>query len=302
MSIQVLSSKEKPHAYRFNETDNWLMFNPIELSKSMDGKIYTSMYDVENLQDLYCFKLDIAKANPVDTLRTIQGVDGRTVDSTRYETRELAAHFIGRTIDGIDSDLAVNALQQYFATREPFWLVDGYEPFKRWLVKAGQVTTVENDENWVLVDVLFTNLNGYSKSIVNTLNWENDKQSYSGIGMNLPLSDFSYTHTNSSFQIYNASDIKVDPLLQHHELTITIKGTGTPTITNKANGTSFTYNNAISGSDTLQLVKVNPYLNDKQVGINSNHGWIELEKGFNQIEITGMSSVTSTFDFAWYFL
>lgn len=304
MTIQVMSSKtDKPHAYRFNETDNWLPFEPYEISRSDDGTTWHSCYDDIEMENIYCYGVDIAKANPTDTLRTFQGTDGQTIDSTRYETRAITAHFVAKTTDILDAELASDVIQRFFASRKPFWVAFGGklgQPFKRWLVKAGQISVVSESETWLMVDVPLTNLNGYARSIVNSVEFASDEEAYGGFGINLPGA-LTYTSSASSFNIFNPSDIKIDPLQQHHDITVTIKGTGTPTIKNTTNGTNFAFTKALTSSDTLQVIRVNPYLNGTQSGINSNHGWIELEPGDNAITVSGLSGSVQ-FDFPFFFL
>lgn len=305
MAIQVLSSiANKPHAYRFNETDNWVMFDPYEISKSADGKNWQSSYDVDNLRDVYCYKADIDRANPVDTLRTFAGTDGQTVDSTRYETRNITLHFVAHTIDLIDSDLVAEELQRYFASRLPYWVVIAGKYGRasmRWLVKAGQVKIIESDDKWALVDVPLVNLSGVAQSVVNSVEFETNPNLYGSYGMTL-TNAVGYTNTTTSFSIFNPGDIAVDPLQQHHDLTITITGVGKPVLKNTTNNTSFSFTKALTASDKLELIKVNPYLNGTQDGIDSDHGWIQLEKGMNALTISGLTNPEIIFDFAWYYL
>ncbi|ANK59809.1 phage tail domain-containing protein [Loigolactobacillus backii] len=306
MAIQVLSTRaNKPHPYRFNETDNWLPFEPFETSRSDDGQAWHSSWDDDDLVDVYCYKVDIDKANPVDTLRTYAGTDGQSIDSTRYETRAMTLHYAAKTVDILDTDLVADELQRFYSSRKPYWLVIGGKlgkPFERWLVKAGQVKVIEADDVWTLVDVPLTNLSGYAQSVVDSVEFMTNPNMYGGFGLNLSQQQCSYTVTSSLFQIYNPSDIAVDPLQQHHDMTITITGSGAPTITNKTNNTKFTFTKSLSSSDTLKIIKVNPYLNNAQDGVDSDHGWIQLEPGWNAIQIDGMSNLKAIFDFAWYFL
>jgi hypothetical protein len=306
MTIKVLSTvMDKPHPYRFNEVDNWLPFEPYEISISSDGLIWHSVYDEPSLKDVYCYKADIDKANPVDTLRTFAGTDGQTVDSTRYETRNITLHFVGKTKDVIDTDLAADSLSRFFADRKPYWVVIAGKygrAFERWLVRPGQLKVNQADENWTLIDVPLVNLSGYAQSVVNSVEFESDPEAYGGIGMGLVQEMGTYTQTATSFRIYNPSDVEIDPLQQHHDLTITLSGVGKPTLTNNTNDTSFAFTKALTATDTLKIVKVNPYLNGTQDGLDSNHGWIQLNRGWNDFTLTGLSNPKAIFDFAWYFL
>ena len=80
------------------------------------------------------------------------------------------------------------------------------------------------------------------------------KQAGWQFGMNIPNNpdDVNYHFTKSSFKVYNASDIKVDPYFQNHDLKMIIKFSGSSLqVTNKTTNTSWKYNESSDPSHTI---------------------------------------------------
>ncbi|MDT3394504.1 MAG: phage tail family protein, partial [Bacillota bacterium] len=125
----------------------------------------------------------------------------------------------------------------------------------------------------------------------------------SQIGMNLPNGeDLHYRFKQTRFKVYNPSDVVVDPYWQKHELDIIIKGQGTPTITNLTNGYGVVMNRALTANDILIWNGVRPLLNGTTCERATNHGHIQLEKGWNDISVTGLSNIDITFSFPFMYL
>jgi hypothetical protein len=123
-------------------------------------------------------------------------------------------------------------------------------------------------------------------------------------GMNFELTDTPvYKHTATNFKIYNPSDIAIDPYYQHHDLALLIKFSGNSyQITNKTNGTSYKYNKAIKSSDNLILNGLATTLNGQSDSLNSDFGYLKLEKGWNDIMVSGATSHETTFSFPFIYI
>lgn len=127
---------------------------------------------------------------------------------------------------------------------------------------------------------------------------------HTSFGMNFELTDTPvYKHTANKFKIYNPSDIAIDPYYQRHDLVLLIKFAGNSyQITNQTNGTSYKFNKAISGSDQLILNGLATTLNGTPTSQNSDFGYIKLEKGWNDIMVSGATSHTTTFSFPFIYI
>lgn len=149
------------------------------------------------------------------------------------------------------------------------------------------------------VDLVFTNPSGLAQSLVRSDKLPDDLGSL-GFGMNLPARPLSYVGTSSQFNIYNPSDVAIDPYVNHHDLVITVKGLGVFTLTNQTNGTSIKLNQAMASSDTFVLNGVIPTLNGS-TDVDTDFGHIELERGDNDIRLSGLSSANVTFSFPFLY-
>lgn len=123
-------------------------------------------------------------------------------------------------------------------------------------------------------------------------------------GMNFHLDEKpTYTQTANSFRIYNPSDIAVDPYYQRHDLMLLIQFAGNSyQITNNTNGTNYQYNGTIQSSDSLVLNGLSTTLNGNPASQNTNFGYIKLEKGWNDITVSGATSHTTTFSFPFVYI
>lgn len=122
-------------------------------------------------------------------------------------------------------------------------------------------------------------------------------------GMNLPDQLPSYHFTSTSFRVYNASDIKIDPYYQRHDLKVTCKFNGNSLkLTNTTNGSVWTYSKSNDGSHQIVLDGINAYLDGNLANVNTDYGTISLDPGWNSFTATGASSVDVTFSFPFIYL
>lgn len=122
-------------------------------------------------------------------------------------------------------------------------------------------------------------------------------------GMNLPDQLPSYHFTSTSFRVYNASDIKIDPYYQRHDLKITCKFNGNSLkLTNTTNGSVWTYSKSSDGNHAIVLNGVDTYLDGNLANVNTDYGTISLDPGWNSFTATGASGVDVTFSFPFVYL
>ena len=64
----------------------------------------------------------------------------------------------------------------------------------------------------------------------------------------------------------------------------------------------FEYKKDIKSNQQLIINGVYPTINGKRVGIDTNHEWLSLAPGYNDIEITGTDITQSTIEFIFPFI
>jgi hypothetical protein len=233
---------------------------------------------------------------------SIEGSDGQRLQSTSFAASTVTISLFMRTKNMAEYRIVKNELQRIFYARTLIRLRSSYDPGRVFWVQAtpSDITPIEGSSQ-SLVDLSFTNPSGFSQSLVRSDELP-EKLSKLGFGMNIPTNKVLNYHWNqSSLNVFNPSDVGIDPYIQHHDLKIRVKGTGNNfVINNKTNNTSIKVEQALSGSDVFLLDGVLPYLNNN-ADVATDYGHIELAKGDNDIEITGLNNIDVTFSFPFLY-
>ncbi|WP_093626690.1 phage tail domain-containing protein [Limosilactobacillus gorillae] len=305
--MKIWSDKEKPKAYGFVGLDedqpNKLPYEPIEVAISDDGKNWLSMFDDDDLTGVYLVDSP-AVANPTITMTTSTfGLnDGTNVISQRYGERdvELTFHY-QRARDLADSRLALAELQRFFSSRAPKWYAfsDYGIRMYRCVPKEWSISSIS--PHGFIAKLTLTDVIGLSRSIGNVC----DSDEIKGFGNNERPAKLQYSFTGNSFTVTNIGDVAIDPERRGHPLNIRFEGSANKDteieIKNETNTTSFKilkHSNGWSGE--ILLNGVNPYLNGKPDGINTNHGCISLDAGDNKFSVTGFNgSISFEFPVWW---
>jgi hypothetical protein len=260
---------------------------------------WVNIKDEPSLQGLTFFGLTVQSPQPVTSYQTNPGVDGE-IDpgNAGFGPRTIEARFFFAGEDLTDFELACRDIWSYFYERDPYCIRSSANPAIRYRVRAQPF-----DPNRIAVitmqfSIVFDLLSGFGESIGTTLDMFTYEAGLWQYGMHLPNGrDLAYVFNTSSFKVYNASDIDINPM-QHHELQIALTCEGTPTVTNKTTGDVFQMKQAVTKDDVLLLNGIYPYLNDNRCGRLTNHGIITLKrKAWNDIEITGVTNI----DISWMF-
>ena len=153
-------------------------------------------------------------------------------------------------------------------------------------------------------EITFVVYKGYSESLYETNQYDktSDKWQF-GNGL-LVNDDIKYKHNATSFRIFNGSSDTIAPFPHRHKLVIKIN-VNAPNgfkLINRTTGDVFGYKKAIKSNQQLIINGVYPTINSKRVGINTNHEWLSLAPGYNDIEITGSDITQSTVEFIFPFI
>lgn len=251
-------------------------------------------------------------------------VEGRmgTVDyGADYGQRMISVPFYTKANDFADYPLLRDTLHALVISREPFYIReirrgiyqtgDNEAPSgKRYKVRISGEFNIDQqfrygfgELTFETTDLPFAESVGTSGDIGdNGLNY-GDGWSY-GMGLLYDDESHKYTHTGTSFRIYNAGNVAVHPFEQ--ELAITISSVQGSTsflqLRNTTNNTTFRVTEAVSGNQTVKLDGANVTSNSLQYLRKTNRQFIELEPGWNEFVVTGATSVRVGFDFRFYYL
>lgn len=231
------------------------------------------------------------------------GTDGAIFQYHTYNNYQIPANFALKFTNWQDFKLAKHEITRMFATREPMRIRTDTEKYlvRFVLPTVPTIAPAETEAKYSLFTVNFDNPSGYRYSIFRSdADWGDAGTQF---GMNLPVQKPSYHFTSNSFKVYNASDIKIDPFKQNHDLKIICKFMGSSLkLTNKTNNTEWSYNQSSDGKQTIILDGIATTVDGKSASGSTDYGTITLEPGWNDIDVTGADSVDITFSFPFVYL
>ncbi|WP_099224120.1 phage tail family protein [Listeria costaricensis] len=231
----------------------------------------------------------------------ITGTDGVIPHTVSFQPFTIQVTAYLQALDISDYHLVARELYQFLFQRESYYIWSETMPGIRYHVFPKPFDFDRQSERVALFTLEFDCFKGYGESRGTTLDPLTFETELWQIGNGLVNpEDLRYTFSDALFRVYNASSDRIDPLMRH-ELTIAISGKGCPTLTNKTNGSSFALNRDLRHSDRLVIDGIYPYLNDDRCGKDSNHGVIQLEKGWNQFELTGLEEQRIAFAFPFIY-
>ncbi|APX72089.1 phage tail family protein [Companilactobacillus allii] len=293
----------KPHAYGFSHGHDrpGLPTEPIEVAISSNGENWQSYYDNDEFGRTFCYDWDIPLVNPVEQFQKINTRDGQNLNSSSFDSRDITTTWIIDSNSKAEFLQRFHEIQKFFMSRDGFWLSFGNQPAYKYRVKTRVFTPTYFNDRSASISIIFNNYTGMKESTGTSLEIFDSTKDFFDFGMGIPNTDnLKWKFNTNNFNVFNPSDLVIDPLSQHHFLKIHIKGVGIPTIVNKTTGETFSYSKYLSGNDELVVDGVDPVINGIADGINSNHGTISLNRGYNEFDISGLSNFEVSFEF--YFI
>lgn len=238
------------------------------------------------------------------------GSDGSIHNYTAYAKTTVQANFWLHFSDWYDFKLKCHEIYRVFNNRSRIRIRTDAEPATVKYVYPGvfDIAPLEDESHDALFTVPFDNPSGYKYSLANSdelLTY--DTGVWQLYGQNIPNADDINYHFNSqtTIQIYNASDIAIDPYRQSHELVLKMSVGSTTSgfkLTNTTNSTSWAYRSNLYSSDALEINGLNTFKNGNLDNNNTDFGYLKLEKGWNTIQVQGANDLSITFSFPFIYL
>lgn len=218
----------------------------------------------------------------------INGTDGVLLGPATFGPFKLVLRFFYTGTDTNDYKLLKQKLRSILFRRDAFYIWHSDMPGKKYAVYTEENSIKDIGTRYGEFEISFSVWKGYSESYKETDKFSlssGDWQFESGL---ITDDEVKYVHNTTSFRIYNGSTDTIDPHIRHKfKLIINTDAPKGFKLKNKTTGKTFEYKKAIKKNQTLTIIGVHPFIDNKPVGINTNWQWITLAKGFNDIEITG---------------
>ena len=241
--------------------------------------------DTPNLLFLDHIEEDVeVKANTTE----INGTDGVLMGPTTFGPFNLVLNFSFKGLDTKDLKLYKQKIRNILYRREPYYVWHSDAPGKKYAVYCDSNDNENLTNSFATFKVTFVVFKGYSESLKDTSQLSLSSGYWQFEAGVLSDDEIKYKHTTTSFKIYNGSTDTINPLLRHKlKVLINLNAPKGFKIKNTTTGDVFEYKKAIKSNQRFTLDGVHPFINNKRVGIDTNWQWLTLDKGFNDIEITG---------------
>jgi hypothetical protein len=234
--------------------------------------------------------------DPID----MPGRDGLLDGETRRKERKMSAEITIEAVDHYDYDLLKDEVYRLFDSKESFYIVRDVQPGKRYEVKCDSPFSIARTAYELgEFSISFVAYRPFAESIGGTIDPMTFDSGLWQIGQGLIAEDVKYTHNTTSFRIFNAGDITIDP--KSMDLKIKYKGmSNNLSIKNVTTGDLWNYTGiTTTAHDIITLDGVKAYRN--VVGSifgKTNWGLITLKSGWNDFVLTG---ATGDFKIEFYF-
>ena len=217
----------------------------------------------------------------------VKGTDGVLVGPSTFAPFKLILRFAYVGTDIKDYHLFKTRIRQTIYKREAYQIVQSDMPARLYSVLPSSISYEDKYGKNGEVTIEFTVFKGYAESLKDTSDitfltdywqWEN------GV---ITDENIQYEFNTKRFKVFNGSSDVIDALMRHElKIEITCNAPNGFTMTNHHTGDVFKYTKALNGK--LVIDGVHPFIGSNRVGINTNHEFITLEPGFNNIEIDGI--------------
>lgn len=269
--------------------------------KMIKGSNETILTDIDDLAYLDFKEEDVeSRIN----LQEISGVDGGLLSPISFAPFNLVLRFVYSGSDIKDYHLLKKKMRSILYTREPFYIVHSDMPSMKYAVITDSTAIEDLYGRNGTFEVTFTVFKGYSESLYETNQYSNTSDKWQFGNDTIINDDIKYKHSSSEFKIFNGSSDTIAPFPHRHKLIIKIN-VDAPSgfkLINKTTGDVFEYKKSITKNKQIVINGIYPTIDGNRVGINTNHEWLTLSPGFNDIEIAGENISNPTVEFIFPFI
>ena len=269
--------------------------------KMIKGSNETILTDIDDLMYLDFKEEDVeSRIN----LQEISGVDGGLLSPISFAPFNLILRFVYSGSDIKDYHLLKKKMRSILYTREPFYIVHSDMPSMKYAVITDSTAIEDLYGRNGTFEVTFTVFKGYSESLYETDQYSNTSDKWQFGNDTVINDDIKYKHNSSEFKIFNGSSDTIAPFPHRHKLIIKINVDASNgfKLINRTTGDVFEYKKSITKNKQIVINGIYPTIDGNRVGINTNHEWLTLSPGFNDIEITGENISNPTVEFIFPFI
>jgi phage-related protein len=263
-----------------------------------DGTTY-DLYDDFNV---LVRSFSVSSPQPIPYHEKIEGRNGVVRLGKEFGPRKITVVCSLFAVDYADTELLKSDLIRVLMTADELYVIHDARPSRRWLVEVTSEFTPDKIGSYGEFSLDFVSASTYGESTGSTSDPFTFDSEVWGVGDGLTEEEPVYTQSTSTFRIYNAGDVVVDP--RELPLKITFAGASNNlAITNTTTGETWSYTGTTTAGQALVLDGVQSLKNGVSVFADTNRKLITLKPGWNDFTVTGATNpFTITFDFRFYYL
>ncbi|MCO6349645.1 phage tail family protein [Staphylococcus epidermidis] len=244
-----------------------------------------TLTDIPHLKFLEFEEEDLdRKSNQIE----VNGSDGVLQGPMNFVPFNLILRFSYKGMDYKEYRLAKEKLRQLINRRDPYFVWHSDMPGKKYAVIPEGVSNENLTSQFGLIEVIYSAYKGYAESLKDTseFSWTDESWQFEqGI---IGSDEVKYKHNIRYFKIFNGSKDTINPLLRHKlNINCTLTAPYGFEIVNLTTNDIFEYKKPLKKRNTVSIIGVHPYINNKRVGKDTNYDFITLAPGWNEILIRG---------------
>lgn len=219
----------------------------------------------------------------IHTFEEVEGMDGVIDLGTKTGPRQITCLFRFIADDWIDFGQKRDEIFNLFESKEPFYLIEKRNLFKRWLVKVADSYEIPQRNVFGNFEINFVAIKGYAESIGTSI----QAKTFEHL-QELPVTYTDYQNIYATkFKIYNPGQ-PIDPRNPNHYLKITYKGNSENLrIENKTTGDVWQYLGTSNLNDEIVIEGIRSTKNGLSIFRDTNKRLITIAPGWNEFEISG---------------
>lgn len=244
----------------------------------------------------------------------VEGANGLVDYGSTFKERNIELEIMLVTNDTQDYRLLRDSVNYMFQVTDTLKVSETYEPGKIYEIAVDESfipERIEGNQRYANATISCKTVNlPFARSIGTTADIDkgglttNSNLWAFGMGLISDEDSFKYTHTGTSFRIYNAGNFSVNPFEMDLKITITdVKGSYSFfEITNVTNGTKFRIDEEVKESQKVIIDGPIITINGLQSLRKTNKQFIGISPGWNYFIIKGANNAKVSFDFPFYYL
>lgn len=253
--------------------------------KIFNNHFEETLTDIPHLKFLEFEEEDLdRKSNQIE----VNGSDGVLQGPMNFGPFNLILRFSYKGMDYKEYRLAKEKLRQLINRRDPYFVWHSDMPGKKYAVIPEGVSNENLTSQFGLIEVIYSAYKGYAESLKDTseFSWTDESWQFEqGI---IGSDEVKYKHNIRYFKIFNGSKDTINPLLRHKlNINCTLTAPYGFEIVNLTTNDIFEYKKPLKKRNTVSIIGVHPYINNKRVGKDTNYDFITLAPGWNEILIRG---------------